>query len=85
MLLVMCIAWGVIMLFNLITLPVEFDASNRAKKVLIDTGFIRGQGEIKAVNQVLDAAALTYVAAFLTSLGYLLFYLLPLLTGGRRD
>ena len=85
MLLVMCIAWGVIMLFNLITLPVEFDASNRAKKVLIDMGFIRGPGEIKAVNEVLDAAALTYVAAFLTSLGYLLFYLLPLLTGGRRD
>jgi hypothetical protein len=48
-------------------------------------GFIRGQGEVEAVNQVLDAAALTYVAAFLTSLGYLLFYLLPLLTGGRRD
>jgi hypothetical protein len=85
MLLVMCIAWGVIMLFNLITLPVEFDASNRAKKVLLTMGFIRGQGEVEAVNQVLDAAALTYVAAFLTSLGYLLFYLLPLLTGGRRD
>ena len=85
MLLVMCIAWGVIMLFNLITLPVEFDASNRAKKVLIDMGFIRGPGEVEAVNQVLDAAALTYVAAFLTSLGYLLYYLLPLLTGGRRD
>jgi Zn-dependent membrane protease YugP len=85
MLLVMCIAWGVIMLFNLITLPVEFDASNRAKKVLLDMGFIRGQGEVEAVNQVLDAAALTYVAAFLTSLGYLLYYLLPLLTGGRRD
>jgi Zn-dependent membrane protease YugP len=69
----------------LITLPVEFDASNRAKKVLLAMGFIRGQGEVEAVNQVLDAAALTYVAAFLTSLGYLLFYLLPLLTGGRRD
>ena len=77
----MCIAWGVIMLFNLITLPVEFDASNRAKKVLIDMGFIRGQAEITAVNQVLNAAALTYVAAFLTSLGYLLFYLLPLVIG----
>ena len=85
MLLVMCIAWGVIMMFNLITLPVEFDASNRAKKMLLDMGFIRGQGEVQAVNQVLDAAALTYVAAFLTSLAYLLFYLLPLLTGSRRD
>ena len=85
MLLIMCIAWGVIMLFNLVTLPVEFDASNRAKKVLIDMGFIRGPAEIAAVNQVLNAAALTYVAAFLTSLGYLLFYLLPLLSGNRRD
>jgi uncharacterized protein len=85
MLLIMCIAWGVIMLFNLITLPVEFDASNRAKKLLIDMGFIRGPSEVAAVNQVLDAAALTYVAAFLTSLGYLIYFLLPLLTGSRRD
>ncbi len=85
MLLIMCIAWGVIMLFNMITLPVEFDASNRAKKLLVDMGFIRGPSEVAAVNQVLDAAALTYVAAFLTSLGYLLYFLLPLLTGNRRD
>jgi Zn-dependent membrane protease YugP len=85
MLLIMCIAWGVIMLFNLVTLPVEFDASNRAKKVLIKMGFIRGPAEVAAVNQVLNAAALTYVAAFLTSLGYLLYYLLPLLSGNRRD
>jgi uncharacterized protein len=85
MLMIMCIAWGVIMLFNLITLPVEFDASNRAKKALVDMGFIRGSSEVAAVNHVLDAAALTYVAAFLTSLGYLLYFLLPLLTGGRRD
>jgi uncharacterized protein len=85
MLLIMCIAWGVIMLFNLVTLPVEFDASNRAKKVLINMGFIRGPAEVAAVNQVLNAAALTYVAAFLTSLGYLLYYLLPLLSGNRRD
>jgi len=39
--------------------------------------FIRTQSEITAVNKLLDAAALTYVAAFLTSLGYLLYYLLP--------
>src|ERR1700675_2697374 len=85
MLLITCIAWGVIMLFNLITLPVEFDASNRAKKALTEMGFIRGPSEAAAVNQVLDAAALTYVAAFLTSLAYLIYYLLPLLSGGRRD
>jgi Zn-dependent membrane protease YugP len=85
MLLITCIAWGVIMLFNLITLPVEFDASNRAKRALTEMGFIRGPNEAAAVNQVLDAAALTYVAAFLTSLAYLIYYLLPLLSGGRRD
>jgi uncharacterized protein len=85
MILLACLAWGIIMLFNLVTLPVEFDASNRAKKKLIEMGFIRTQGEVAAVNKVLDAAALTYVAAFLTSLGYLLYYLLPLLGGNRRD
>jgi Zn-dependent membrane protease YugP len=68
----------------LITLPVEFDASNRAKRILREMGFIRTEGEATAVNRVLNAAALTYVAAFLTSLGYLLFFLLPLL-GGRRN
>jgi uncharacterized protein len=83
-LMVMAVAWGVIMLFNLITLPVEFDASARAKRILGEMGFIRGSGEAAAVNKVLDAAALTYVAAFVMSLTYLLFYLLPLL-GGRRD
>jgi uncharacterized protein len=85
MILLACIAWGIIMLFNLVTLPVEFDASNRAKKMLTEMGFIRTQSEVTAVNRVLDAAALTYVAAFLTSLGYLLYYLLPLLGGNRRD
>ncbi|MBV9998168.1 MAG: zinc metallopeptidase [Verrucomicrobia bacterium] len=85
MLLILCLGWGVIMLFNLITLPVEFDASARAKRVLRDMGFIRGSGEAAAVSRVLDAAALTYVAAFITSLAYLMYYLLPLIGGGRRD
>lgn len=85
MLLILCLAWGLIMLFNLITLPVEFDASARAKRVLRDMGFIQGSGEATAVSRVLDAAALTYVAAFITSLAYLLYYLLPLIGGGRRD
>jgi Zn-dependent membrane protease YugP len=85
MLLLLCLMWGVIMLFNLITLPVEFDASARAKRILSEMGIIRGSGEAVAVNRVLDAAALTYVAAFVTSLGYLIYYLLPLLGGGRRD
>ena len=81
--LVMAVAWGVIMLFNLVTLPVEFDASRRAKLVLSETGFISRGEEAKGVKKVLDAAAWTYVAAFVTSLGYFLWHLLPLLTGGR--
>lgn len=82
--LILAIGWGVIMLFNLVTLPVEFDASRRAKMILQKTGYVNAQEAI-AVNKVLDAAALTYVAAFITSLLYMLYYLLPLLLGGRRD
>lgn len=82
----MAVGWGVIMLFNLVTLPVEFDASNRAKQVLNEMGFTRSEEEAAGVRKVLDAAGWTYVAAFITSLAYMLYYLLPLLTGGRsRD
>lgn len=81
--LIMAVAWGIIMLFNLVTLPVEFDASRRAKLVLADTGFIAPGEEADGVKKVLDAAAWTYVAAFITSLGYFIWHLLPLITGGR--
>ena len=82
----MAVAWGIIMLFNLVTLPVEFDASRRAKAVLAEFGYIAPGEEATGVKKVLDAAAWTYVAAFITSLAYFLWYLLPLLTGGRsRD
>lgn len=81
----MAVAWGVIMLFNLVTLPVEFDASRRAKAVLADFGYIAPGEEATGVKKVLDAAAWTYVAAFITSLAYFLWYLLPLLTGGSRQ
>ena len=84
-LLIMAVGWGIIMLFNLITLPVEFDASRRAKQLLPAMGFIRPGEEARAVAKVLDAAAWTYVAAFLTSLAYFLWHLLPLLLGGRRS
>jgi hypothetical protein len=79
----MAVAWGVIMLFNLVTLPVEFDASRRAKAMLANLGMIAPGEEATAVRKVLDAAAWTYVAAFVTSLVYLLWHLLPLLAGGR--
>lgn len=83
-LMVMAVCWGVIMTFNLVTLPVEFDASNRAKRLLLNTGVIAGAEEAHGVNKVLNAAAWTYVAAFLTSLAYFLWHLLPLLTGSER-
>ena len=73
---------AIIMLFNLITLPVEFDASSRAKALLPQLGIINGRAEATAVGRVLNAAALTYVAAFLASLANVLYYLV--LAGGRR-
>jgi Zn-dependent membrane protease YugP len=82
--LIMAVAWGVIMVFNLITLPVEFDASRRAKAILGNMGFIGTPAEMVGVKKTLDAAAWTYVAAFITSLVYFLWHLLPLLTG-RSD
>ncbi len=83
---IMAAGWGVIMMFNLITLPVEFDASTRAKRVLAEMGFIGTDEEMAGVRKTLDAAAWTYVAAFITTLAYFLYYLLPLLLGGRsRD
>jgi hypothetical protein len=62
---------------------VEFDASRRAKAQLVTLGIL-GRDEMQGVDETLDAAALTYVAAFVSSLGNLL-YLVMLLTGGRRD
>jgi uncharacterized protein len=69
-LILMASAWGILMLFNLITLPIEFDASARARVVLRQTGLMRTAEEEKAVTKVLSAAAWTYVAAFITSLVY---------------
>ena len=82
---IMAAAWGVIMLFNLITLPVEFDASRRAKQILGGMGHVATPDQMTAVRKVLDAAAWTYVAAFITSFAYMLWHLLPLLMGGRDE
>jgi hypothetical protein len=79
------LVYGVMMLFNLVTLPVEFDATRRAKLVLNELGIVRTQEEASAVSAVLGAAAWTYVAAFITSLAYMLWHLLPLLVGGRSS
>jgi len=74
--------FSIITLFQLITLPVEFDASSRAKKVLFDMGMISPQ-ERSGVSKVLGAAAMTYVAAMVTSMLQLLQFVLIFL--GRRN
>jgi len=72
-------------LFALATLPVELNASARAKRLLVESGLIVDEDEARGVNQVLNAAALTYVAALFTAVMQLLYYAtLVLGTGGRR-
>lgn len=69
-------------LFAVVTLPVEFDATRRAKAWLTDTGFIMRE-EMVGVNRVLDAAALTYVAAAIQAISTILYYAFLLV--GRSD
>lgn len=82
------LAWAGVFLFAgvavfaLITLPVEFDASRRAKELLASQGYAWGE-ELTGVSRVLDAAALTYVAGLAQALSTLLYYVF-LLTGFRR-
>jgi Zn-dependent membrane protease YugP len=66
--------FSVVMLFQLVTLPVEFDASKRAKEQLLSLGIVRSD-ESAGVSKVLSAAALTYVAALVASVMQLLYYL----------
>jgi uncharacterized protein len=79
------VAFSLTVLFQLINLPVEFDASSRAKKLLLSNGLVL-QDEAPAVNKVLSAAALTYVAATLMALLQLVYFLFRAgLLGGRSD
>jgi len=73
--------------FALATLPVEFNASARAKAMLTASGIIRTEEEARGVNNVLNAAALTYVAALITAILQLLYYVFLVggLGGRRRD
>jgi len=74
-------------LFALATLPVEFNASARAKQLLNQTGIIQTEEEQRGVNQVLNAAALTYVAGLITAVMQLLYYVFLIggMGGRRRD
>ncbi len=76
-------ALAVITVFQFVTLPVEFDATARAKRQLVNLGIV-DQDEMAGVHETLDAAALTYVAAFVSSFGQML-HLVLLLTGGSRS
>lgn len=84
------LAWaGVIIfsggaLFALATIPVEFNASKRAKELLYETGLIVSDDERRGVNRVLNAAALTYVAALITAVLQLLYWVMIVLGAGRR-
>ena len=69
-------------IFALATLPVELNASARAKQLLADTGIIQTEQERQGVNNVLNAAALTYVAALVTAVLQVLYF--ASLVGGRR-
>jgi Zn-dependent membrane protease YugP len=76
------ILYATIALFQLVTLPVEFNASSRALRALDASGILRPD-ELEGAKKVLSAAALTYVAALATSLTTLLRLIL-LAGGGRR-
>ena len=78
------LCFGVIMFFNLITLPVEFNASARAKVVLLQLGIVRPGPEAAAVSATLNAAGMTYVAAFVGTLLQFAYYAM-MLTGRSRN
>jgi Zn-dependent membrane protease YugP len=85
------IAWlGVLVfsggaIFALATLPVELNASARARQLLSQSGLIQGEDEMRGVSNVLNAAAMTYVAALVAAVLQLLYWVtLVLGMGGRR-
>lgn len=82
------VCYGLSALFALVTLPVEYDASRRAKKMLLEKGILTEQ-ELPYTEKMLNAAAMTYVASLLTSLVYFLRFLVWVLMlfgrGNRRD
>ena len=77
--------YGLSTLFALVTLPVEFNASRRAKNMLVEDGVLSSE-EVKGAKKVLNAAAMTYVASLLTSLVYFIriFIMLFLLFGRKK-
>jgi Zn-dependent membrane protease YugP len=77
------VLYGFVLLFQLINLPVEFDASARAKRILSNYQIVDGDGAV-AVNRVLNAAAMTYVAATLTTMLTIAYYLWRIFGNSRN-
>jgi len=79
------VLFSAVLIFQIVTLPVEFDASARAKRLAVEQGIVI-QAEREGMDRVLNAAALTYVAAVVSTLMTLLYFLLRagLLGGSRR-
>jgi len=78
--------FAAMVVFQIVTLPVEFNASSRARKALINTGILANDEEIAGVRSVLGAAALTYVAGTIVAIMQLLYFLLRAgLLGGSDD
>lgn len=76
--------YSLIAVFQLVTLPVEFNASSRAIRVIDETGLLRGDEEVSGAKRVLKAAAMTYVAALAVTLANLLRFVILFLGNGRR-
>jgi Zn-dependent membrane protease YugP len=79
------VAFSASVVFQLINLPVEFDASNRAKRLLVEMGIVDDGDGSQAVRRVLNAAGWTYVAATLESVLTLAYYAMAFLGGGSSD
>lgn len=74
--------FGLTVLFQLVNLPVEFNASSRAREILLSQGFVT-KDEDRVVGKVLNAAAMTYVAATITAIAHMLYYAM-IIFGDRR-
>jgi hypothetical protein len=83
------VAWAGVLFFSLgalfafATLPVEFNASRRARAMLAENGMLHSEQDARGVNEVLNAAAMTYVGSLATALMQLLYFV-TLIGGGRR-
>ena len=76
--------FSLVAVFQLVTLPVEFDASSRALSIIRDSGMF-AERDYKGAKKVLSAAAMTYVAALITSVMQILYYVTRFLGGTRRN